>query len=109
MLRVNHLTLTRYDDGSWFVLCDCGVREDLGVPCDCFYRIAENAGITMDEIVHICMVSPRHLKVWQTHYATSSKMGDLLYEAQEQSFLDKKGYPCDSKNSQKADQNTTPS
>ena len=55
-----------------------------------FLRIAENAGIPMDKIIHLCMVSPRHLKVWQTHYATKTRMGDLLYEAQEQAFRDKK-------------------
>ena len=90
IMRVNHLTLTRHVDGSWFVKCDCGRREDVGVPCGCFFRIAENAGIPMDDIIHLCMVSPRHLKVWQTHYATKTRMGDLLYEAQEQAFRDKK-------------------
>ena len=41
-------------------------------------------------IVHLCMISPKYLRCWQTDYATDSRTGELLYEAQAQYFIDKK-------------------
>ena len=90
MMRVSTLRLYRDEDGLWFVLCDCGGKENLGVPCGCFYRIAETAGVPKEEIVDLVMISPRYLKCWQTHYGTPSTLGTLLYEAQAQAFADKR-------------------
>jgi len=89
VLRVSHLTLSRDENGAWFVKCDCGGRENIGIPCGCFFRIAENAGVPQKDIVDLCMVSPKYMKVFQTHYGTNTKIGDLLYAAQRESFEDK--------------------
>ena len=89
MLRVSRLTLTQESDGTWFINCDCGCRENSGVPCSCFFKIADDAGIPDEDVVHLCMVTPKFLKWWQSHYGTQSSIGDLLYEAQSQSFRDK--------------------
>ena len=89
ILRVNHQTLSRDEKGHWFVKCSCGVREDIGVPCGCFFRIADTAGVPMKDIIDICMVSPKYLKVFQTHYGTNTKIASLLYDAQRQAFADK--------------------
>ena len=40
-------------------------------------------------IVNLCMISPKYLRCWQTDYGTESRTGELLYEAQEQYFIDK--------------------
>ena len=40
-------------------------------------------------IVHSCIISPKYLRCWQTDYGTDSRTGELLYEAQAQSFIDK--------------------
>ena len=37
ILRVSQLTMKQDEDGSWFIRCTCGKREDLGVACDCFF------------------------------------------------------------------------
>jgi len=89
LLRVNQLTLTQDEKRHWFVKCTCGGREDIGVPCGCFFRIADTAGVPMNDIIDICMVSPKYLKVFQTHYGTNTEIAALLYEAQRQSFIDK--------------------
>ena len=89
MLRVSRLTLTQESDGTWFIKCDCGGRENTGVPCSCFFKIADDADIADKDIVHLCMVTPKFLKWWHSHYGTPSPIGDLLYDAQSQSFRDK--------------------
>ena len=90
MLCVSRLGLRRDKDGAWFVKCTCGGRENVGVPCACFFIIAENAGVPEENIVHLCMISPQYLRCWQTDYGTQSKTGQLLYQAQTQAFIDKK-------------------
>ena len=35
MMRISTLRLYRDEDGSFFVLCYCGGREYLDVPCGC--------------------------------------------------------------------------
>lgn len=90
MMRVSQLRLHKDEHGSWFVQCDCGGKENLGVPCQCFFRICENAGVPEKDIVHLCMISPKYLKWWQTHYGTDTSIGKLLYTAQKQAFADKK-------------------
>ena len=89
ILRVSRLVLTREADGSWFLRCTCGGRENLGVPCECFFKIAEDAGVPEEHIVHLCMITPKFLKLWQTHYATDHPISEALYAAQHQAFLDK--------------------
>lgn len=98
MMRVNTLELYCDDHGSWFVKCNCGRRENLGVPCPCYFRICENAKVPIEKTVDIAMISPRYLKCWQTHYRTESKLGQSLYNGQKEAFIDKrKGIrvPCD--------------
>ena len=55
-----------------------------------FFRICDNAGVPEKDIVHLCMISPKYLKWWQTHYGTPTPIGELLYAAQKQAFADKK-------------------
>lgn len=90
IMRVSQLHLDQDEHGSWFVRCDCGGKENLGVPCECFFRICDNAGVPEKDIVHLCMISPKYLKWWQTHYGTPTPIGELLYAAQKQAFADKK-------------------
>ena len=89
MLRVSQMELHMDENGDWFIKCNCGGRENVGIPCACFFQIAENAGVPEMHIVHLCMISPKYLRCWQTDYATDSRTGELLYEAQRQSFIDK--------------------
>ena len=89
MIRVNELILTQHDDDAWFVKCSYGGRENIGMPCGCFFRILDDAGVPAANMSHLSMVSPKYLKVWETHYATATRIGAMLYEAQTQSFRDK--------------------
>ena len=88
IMRVSRLELWQDGDGTWFVKCDCGKRENSGVPCDCYSRIAVNAGVPESEIIHLSMLDPIHLNTWETHYGTSGEIGRLLYRAQAKAFED---------------------
>lgn len=90
MLRVSRLELPRDEDGAWFIKYTCGGQENVGIPCACFFWIVQNASVPKDHIVHLCMISPKHLRCWQTDYGTQSKTGELLCQAQAQCFIDKK-------------------
>ena len=88
IMRVSRLELWQDGDGTWFMKCDCGKRENCGVPCDCYSRIAVNAGVPESEIIHLSMLDPIHLNTWETHYGTSGEIGRLLYRAQANAFKD---------------------
>ena len=79
MLRVEELKLTPLSDENPFVKCTCGVREGIGVPCDCYFRIGSNAGLSSSDIIHPRMVDIRNWKLFHTHYGTDTNIGQLIY------------------------------
>ena len=90
MLRASCLKLSSDEDGAWFVKCSYSGHNNVGVPCGCFFAIAKNAGVPEEDIANLCMISPKYLRCWQTHYGTQLNTGQLLYQAQTQAFIDKK-------------------
>ena len=91
MLRVEELKLTPLSDENPFVKCTCGVREGIGVPCDCYFRIGSNAGLSSSDIIHPRMVDIRYWKLFHTHYGTDTNIGQLIYRAQEEAFQNESG------------------
>ena len=85
-MRVRTLAVTRLPDGKSFVTCDCKKRIRSGIPCSCFFRIADNGVIPFEDIIDIGMVDARFLKYYNSHYGDSSEIGDRLYEAQQECF-----------------------
>ena len=88
IMRVSRLVLSQDADQTWFIKCSCGKREDIGVPCDCYFRIASNAGIDDNDVVQLCMLDPIHINTWETHYSSQCEIGTLLREAQNVAFHD---------------------
>lgn len=88
IMRVSRLVLSQDQDKTWFIKCNCGKREDIGVPCDCYFRIASNAGIDENEVVQLCMIDPIHINTWETHYSSRCQIGTLLHQAQKKAFDD---------------------
>ena len=54
-MRVRELYVVD-DDDDFFVKCICGVRDRVGVPCECFFNIADNGSISPEEIIDIGMI-----------------------------------------------------
>jgi hypothetical protein len=84
-MRVRELTV-KVIDGKNFVPCECKKRTRIGLPCSCFFRIADNGFIDEKEIMDVGMVDVRYLKTFNAHYGDEGALGDLLYAAQEECF-----------------------
>ena len=82
-MRVRQLNVVN-DDDDFFVKCICGVRDRVGVPCECFFSIADNGSIGSEEIIDIGMIEARYLKLYNAHYGERNDMGKTVYQAQEQ-------------------------
>ena len=67
------------DDEDFFVKCICGVRDRVGVPCECFFNIADNGSIGSEEIIDIGMIEARYLKLYNAHYGERNDMGKTVY------------------------------
>ena len=94
MLRVEELNVSSPATPGCFVKCTCGGREGIGVPCSCFFRIGDNAGLSPQEIIHPQMVDIRYWKLFHTHYETNTDLGRLLNRAQAEAFANEnKGIP----------------
>ena len=85
-VRVRILHLYQCGD-KIFVKCPCGRREREGVPCACFFKVLDDAGIPTDKRADICMVDARYLKMYHLHYGEDGPMGKLMYRAQNKCFL----------------------
>ena len=86
-LRVRELHINEVSGNKNFVTCTCGVRERVGVPCECFFTIADNGRIKSKNIIDVGMVDVRYLKLFNAHYGEDSHLGQLLYDAQQQCFI----------------------
>jgi hypothetical protein len=84
-MRVRELTVKVIDEKN-FVSCECKKRIRIGLPCSCFFRIADNGFIDENEIMDVGMVDVRYLKTFNAHYGDEGALGDLLYAAQEECF-----------------------
>ena len=62
------------------------MRTRAGVPCSCFFTIADNGYIEEEDIVDVGMVDVRYLKTFNAHYGDETKLGEMLYDAQQQCF-----------------------
>ena len=85
-VRVRELNVSKLDCGKNFVSCTCGMRTRAGVPCSCFFAISDNDYIEEEDIVDVGMVDARYLKTFNAHYGEDTKLGAMLYDAQEQCF-----------------------
>ena len=74
------------DSGEYFVNCSCLQRENTGIPCECFFTIMND--ITDESnCMDIGMIDVRYLRVYHANYGEDSEMGNALYNAQEECFL----------------------
>ena len=74
--------------------CNCGQQEGVGVACPCFYLTAKLMGLTNNQMVFPGTVDIRYWKLFHTHYGTPGRIGDMLYKAQDDAFVNKgKGIP----------------
>jgi hypothetical protein len=85
-LRVRELYINEVSGDKIFVTCTCGVRGRVGVPCECFFTIANSGKIESNDIIDIGMVDVRYLKLFNAHYGEDNHLGQLLYNAQQQCF-----------------------
>ena len=94
LLRVTLIIFSPSTCRKKFAKCNCGQREGVGVACSCFYRIATMVGLTDEEIAFPGTVDIRYWKLFHTHYGTPGRIGDMLYKAQDDAFVNEgKGIP----------------
>ena len=79
MLHVEMLTL---DTTGTSLSVPAGGREGVGVPCKCYFRIADNAKLTPKQMIDPGMADIRYWKLFHTHYETDTEIGRLLKRAQ---------------------------
>ena len=75
-----HLTTT--NAGKHFFHCTCQGRTREGVPCSCFFRISDDAGVNPGEIVDLGMVDVCYLRIYNSCYGEHTPNGNLVYKAQ---------------------------
>ena len=85
-MRVRELSVDTSASGTNFVNCSCQGRKRYGVPCRCYFRIADNGLVNEEEIIDLSMIDARYLKLFNAHYGDGGKLGECLYEAQTQCF-----------------------
>jgi len=68
--RVQELTVTKTDDNKYFIRCSCNGRSNEGVPCTCFFNIADSG--------HLSMIEVRYLKTFNSNYGDESDLGEKL-------------------------------
>ena len=82
-LRVRELEVDESTPGRQFVRCSCCERTKIGVPCACFFRVARDASISLDEIMDVGMFDVRYTKMFNSHYHCKDKsIKNMIYEAQ---------------------------
>ena len=85
-LWVRELYINEVSGEQNFVTCTCGVRGRVGVRCECSFTIADNGRIASEDIIDVGMVDVWYLKLFNAHYGEDSHLGQILYDAQQQSF-----------------------
>ena len=86
-MRVRTLELNKTNTHLNFVKCSCFKWKRRGYPCSCFFRVVDNGKTPLDEMMDISMIDVRSWKAFSAYYGDESKMGDLLMQAQNDSFL----------------------
>ena len=99
MLRVTEIRLcpSVESNGSDFVKCDCGQREGMGSPCECFFKHCWDAGLADQEMIDPCMMDVRYWKIYHTNYPgicdgqpqSDNSLAELILQAQAESFTNK--------------------
>ena len=85
ILRLRQLKVTRdASDASarWYVNCSCGERTTKGVPCTCFFKLADEAGICENEIIDLNMLDITYSKLFNAEYGKETENASLLIRAQ---------------------------
>ena len=85
-MRVRELQLKSTIVGKHFVQCTCHGRKREGVPCSCFFRISDDAGVKPEDIVDLGMIDARYLRMYNSSYGDNSPNGELMYKAQRECF-----------------------
>ena len=85
-MRVRELTVVHSACGRPFVKCTCNARKRHGVPCSCFFKLADDANIPISERVSVEMVDVRYLKIFNAHYGEDTDIGNALLKLQTQCF-----------------------
>ena len=81
---MRELEINEYPSEKCFATCTCCGRTKVGVPCPCFFSIAQSANIAQKEIMNVGMFDVRYLKVSNADYGCDDEvLANMLYAAQE--------------------------
>ena len=83
ILRLRQVKVTRDSSARWYVTCSCGERTTKGVPCKCFFKVADEAGICENEIIDLNMLDITYTKHFNAEYGKDTKNSSLLIRAQQ--------------------------
>ena len=82
ILRLRQVKVTRDSSARWCVTCSCGERTTKGVPCKCFFKVADEAGICENEIIDLNMLDITYSKLFNAEYGKETENASLLIRAQ---------------------------
>ena len=83
ILRLRQVKVTRDScSARWYVTCSCGERTTKGVPCKCFFKVADEAGICQNEIIDLNMLDITYSKLFNAEYGKDTENASLLIRAQ---------------------------
>jgi len=54
--RVHELKVKQDKSGKYFFPCSCKGRDKEGVPCTCYFTVADQAGVSSQEIIDLSMI-----------------------------------------------------
>ena len=70
--------------------CDCDEREDVGVPCWCFFKHTRDGEVDLNDVTELGMFDVRWMKIYNSCYDceedTEGEVADLLYAGQSECF-----------------------
>ena len=82
ILRLRQVKVTRDASARWYVSCSCGERTTKGVPCKCFFKVADEAGICENEVIDLNMLDITYSKLFNAEYGKDTENASLLIRAQ---------------------------
>ena len=80
--------MNKDSSARWYVTCSCGERTTKGVPCKCFFKVADEAGICENEIIDLNMLDITYTKLFNAEYGKDTENASLLIRAQQVNVIE---------------------
>ena len=90
VLRAHFASFNVDKNDKIHMCCDCDEREDVGVPCRCFFIHAHGGEVDRNDAMELGMFYVRWLKICNSYYGceedSEGEVADLFYARQSEWF-----------------------